>query len=147
MTRGATDETASTRREVATPGTAFDRALGEVTAQGVVCAVLRGALGGAARASGGAAAGTAVARLEERLRRAQLEDEVPVDVDTEVLARFLVTVRDGLAVQVAGGVDPEELHRTVEVALRVWRSVRAGSGPVAGRPVVTAPPPGAITVR
>jgi AcrR family transcriptional regulator len=59
-------------------------------------------------------------RLEERLRRAQAEGDLPATSDPALLARFIMTVSAGIAVQAAGGADRDELHRVADVALHSW---------------------------
>ncbi len=59
-------------------------------------------------------------RLRERFVRAVLEGDLPADVDCADLARYLVTVLHGIAVQAAGGTNRDELRRVAELALRAW---------------------------
>jgi hypothetical protein len=42
------------------------------------------------------------------------------DVNPADLARFVVTVIQGIAVQAAGGSSRNELRRVAEMALRAW---------------------------
>jgi AcrR family transcriptional regulator len=58
--------------------------------------------------------------IRDRLERAQAEGDLPVDVDPADLARYLVTILRGMAVQAAGGAKRKELQRVVELAMRVW---------------------------
>jgi AcrR family transcriptional regulator len=60
------------------------------------------------------------ARLRRRLARARAEGDLPRGADPEDLARFLVTVMHGLAVQAAGGASRGQLRRVAETALRAW---------------------------
>jgi AcrR family transcriptional regulator len=62
----------------------------------------------------------ACARLEDRFRRARDEGDLPPTSDPALLARFVMTVSNGIAVQAAGGADRDELHRVAETALRNW---------------------------
>lgn len=55
-----------------------------------------------------------------RFRRARDEGDLPATSDPELLARFVMTVGNGIAVQAAGGADRAELHRVADVALRDW---------------------------
>jgi AcrR family transcriptional regulator len=64
----------------------------------------------------------AVARITERLQRAVEEGDLPADADAGVLARYLMTVSNGIAVQASGGVDADELHRVADAALVIWPS-------------------------
>lgn len=58
--------------------------------------------------------------LRRRLRRAQAEGDLPRDADPADLARYVVTVNQGLAVQAARGASRAELVRVVDTALRAW---------------------------
>lgn len=68
----------------------------------------------AARRSAGEAA------LRGRFARAAAEGDLPPDANPADLARYVMTVMHGLAVQAAGGARREELRRVAEVALRAW---------------------------
>jgi AcrR family transcriptional regulator len=60
--------------------------------------------------------------LRRRLERARVEGDLagdPADI-----ARFVMTVTDGIAVQAAGGTTREELLRAAEVALRALQQDR-----------------------
>ncbi|MEU9559441.1 TetR/AcrR family transcriptional regulator [Streptomyces fumanus] len=63
-----------------------------------------------------------VALLRDRLRRARAEGDLPAGADPDVLARYLMTVANGIAVQAVGGVPPEELRRVADLALQGWPS-------------------------
>jgi AcrR family transcriptional regulator len=65
------------------------------------------------RASGEAA-------VRQRFERARADGDLPADADPADLARYVVTVLRGMAVQAAGGANREELRRVVEMALRAW---------------------------
>jgi hypothetical protein len=45
---------------------------------------------------------------------------LPKDADAAALAKYVATFQQGLAVQMAGGVDRGELLKVVEVALGGW---------------------------
>ncbi len=60
------------------------------------------------------------AALRERLERAQAEGDLPGDADPELLARFIATVFQGMAVQAAGGARREDLTDVAHMALRAW---------------------------
>jgi AcrR family transcriptional regulator len=62
------------------------------------------------------------ARLRERFERARSEGELSPDDAPADLARYLVTVAHGMAVQAAGGSGPDEMRRVAEIALRAWPS-------------------------
>ncbi|MFE6285583.1 TetR/AcrR family transcriptional regulator [Streptomyces sp. NPDC057877] len=59
-------------------------------------------------------------RLRDRFRRAVDEGDLPSDADPELLARYLMTVANGIAVQAAGGVGRAELQQVADAALRNW---------------------------
>ena len=48
------------------------------------------------------------------------EGDLPAEADPRDLARYVVTVMHGMAVQAAGGASREELRRVAELALRAW---------------------------
>lgn len=122
------------------------RALLEPTARQVAAAVLEGSIRATTRAgspsgclgvqgslaAGGAAReirgmliawrNDAVAHLGDRFRRAVDEGDLPPDADPNVLARFIVTVSNGIAVQAASGASPDDLRHVADVALRNWPS-------------------------
>ena len=64
-------------------------------------------------------AGEAV--LRQRFERAREDGDLPADVDPADLARYVVTVLRGMAVQAAGGASREELRRVAALTLRLWR--------------------------
>lgn len=63
-------------------------------------------------------AGEKAVRL--RLKRAQAEGDLPPDANPSDLARYVVTVVQGIAVQAASGAAREELRRVIRTALRAW---------------------------
>jgi AcrR family transcriptional regulator len=65
------------------------------------------------RASGEAA-------VRQRFEGALADGDLPAGADPADLARYVVTVLRGMAVQAAGGASREELRRVVEMALRAW---------------------------
>jgi hypothetical protein len=60
------------------------------------------------------------ASLQQRFERAATEGDLPAGVDGADLARYVMTVIQGMAVQAAGGVSREELQRVIQIALRAW---------------------------
>jgi AcrR family transcriptional regulator len=58
--------------------------------------------------------------IRERFERARTEGDLPKDADPADLARYVMTVVHGLAVQAAGGARREDLLRVVATALRAW---------------------------
>jgi AcrR family transcriptional regulator len=60
------------------------------------------------------------AAIRRRFERARAEGDLPAGACPADLARYVVTVLRGLAVEAAGGAGREELRRVVELALRAW---------------------------
>jgi AcrR family transcriptional regulator len=60
------------------------------------------------------------AAIRQRFERALAEGDLAADADAADLARYLVTVMRGMAVQAAGGASRAELQRVAELALRAW---------------------------
>ena len=58
--------------------------------------------------------------VRQRLKRAQAEGDLPQDANSADLARYVVTVIQGIAVQAASGAARNELGRVIENALRAW---------------------------
>ncbi|WP_225439668.1 TetR/AcrR family transcriptional regulator [Amycolatopsis eburnea] len=58
--------------------------------------------------------------LRERFQRAVDEGDLPAGAEPELIARYVMTIANGLAVQAAGGATREELQRVAELALRNW---------------------------
>ena len=56
----------------------------------------------------------------KRFQRAVADGDLPADADPADLARYLVTVMRGVAVQAAGGASRAELRRVAALALRAW---------------------------
>jgi hypothetical protein len=64
-----------------------------------------------------------VSRVRSRFQRALDDGDLPPDADPGLLARQLVTVSDGIEVQVSGGVGAAELQEVVDVILQAWPPV------------------------
>jgi AcrR family transcriptional regulator len=60
------------------------------------------------------------AAVRRRFKRAQAEGDLPADSNPADLARYVVTISQGMAVQAAGGASSEELQRVVRTAMRAW---------------------------
>lgn len=126
------------------PASYGTRALGERTARAVAAAFLHGSVDattGRGRPHGclgiqGALATSpadrrirdilsewrddAQSRLAERFQRARDEGDLPSTSDPELLAQFLMTVSNGIAVQASSGTDPERLRKVADAALVNW---------------------------
>ena len=58
--------------------------------------------------------------LHRRLQRAKREGDLSPQADPAELARYIMTVLQGMAVQGADGASPDQLRRVAQVALRAW---------------------------
>ncbi|USX52798.1 TetR/AcrR family transcriptional regulator [Lentzea sp. HUAS12] len=58
--------------------------------------------------------------LRDRFQRAVDEGDLPAGADPDLLARYLMTISNGISVQATGGATEEELQRVADVALRNW---------------------------
>lgn len=58
--------------------------------------------------------------LRERFKCAQADRELPQDADAAGLARYLITVANGICVQAASGASRKELRQVAELALAGW---------------------------
>ncbi|MET4921702.1 TetR/AcrR family transcriptional regulator [Streptomyces sp. PSRA5] len=61
-----------------------------------------------------------VSLLRDRLQQAVDEDDLRPDADPELLARHLMTVANGIAVQAAGGITRDVLQQVADMTLRSW---------------------------
>lgn len=126
------------------PSSFVREAMEEPTARAVVCRLLRGAaemhtdprtppgclmVHGALSCSGGADSvrrelnsrrAAAETALRRRLARAKAEGDLPADANPADLARYVMTIIRGMAVQASGGASRAELLRVVRTALRAW---------------------------
>lgn len=59
-------------------------------------------------------------RLRERFQQALDDADLPPGADPGLLARYLMTVSNGIAVQAASGVRDDELHQIADTALLNW---------------------------
>jgi AcrR family transcriptional regulator len=66
--------------------------------------------------------------VRRRFERAQADGDLPADCDPADLARYVVTVLRGMAVQAAGGAGREELRRVAEMAMQAWPGRRPARG-------------------
>jgi AcrR family transcriptional regulator len=58
--------------------------------------------------------------LCERFARAHEEGDLPKNANPAALARYLMTVSNGICVQAASGASAEELHEVASMALMSW---------------------------
>jgi hypothetical protein len=59
-------------------------------------------------------------RLHDRFQRAVDEGDLPPGTDPGLLARYVMTVANGIAVQAASGVSRDDLQKVADTALRNW---------------------------
>jgi AcrR family transcriptional regulator len=62
--------------------------------------------------------------LRERFARARAEGDLPLDADPATLARYVVTLVYGIAVQAATGTPREALRQIIDTALHGWPTHR-----------------------
>ncbi|MBP2328314.1 AcrR family transcriptional regulator [Kibdelosporangium banguiense] len=62
-------------------------------------------------------------RLRERFQRAVDEGDLPADANPDLIARYVMTLANGIAVQASGGACSEDLRRVADAALRHWPPV------------------------
>ncbi|MEU4678835.1 TetR/AcrR family transcriptional regulator [Micromonospora sp. NPDC023737] len=60
------------------------------------------------------------ALLGDRFRQAVAEGDLPAGADPEKIARYVMTIANGVAVQAAGGATCEDLQQVADAALRNW---------------------------
>lgn len=58
--------------------------------------------------------------LRQRFERAVAEGDLPTGADPAALARYLMTINQGLSIQAASGASRAELIEVAEIALRAW---------------------------
>lgn len=61
-------------------------------------------------------------QLRARLQRAAAEGDLPAGSDPDSLARYVMTVAQGLGVQAVAGVQRRQLHQVVDVTMAGWPS-------------------------
>ncbi|MEU6784988.1 TetR/AcrR family transcriptional regulator [Nonomuraea angiospora] len=62
-------------------------------------------------------------KLTDRFRRAVEEGDLPPETDPPVLAKYVITIGNGIAVQAAGGAERDILQLVADAALRSWPPV------------------------
>jgi AcrR family transcriptional regulator len=58
--------------------------------------------------------------IRQRFARAKAEGDLPRDANPGDLARYIITVFQGMAVQAASGATRKDLRRIADTALRAW---------------------------
>lgn len=87
---------------------------------GVQASLAAGEPGRSARDTLAAWRNDAISLLQERFQRAVDEGDLPAGTDPGLLARYLMTVGNGIAVQAAGGAARDDLQKVADMALRQW---------------------------
>lgn len=118
-------------------------ALSQPTARGVAEALLKGAacscgpgkVRGCLLVQGALACGNSAASirkdlcarrakievaLRERFERAAREGDLPAGANPAALAKFVATFQNGIAVQMAGGADRDQILAAVDTAMNAW---------------------------
>src|SRR6266404_5110357 len=89
------------------------------------CLMVQGALAvgdaaGSVRKEAAARRIAAEVALRRRLQRAKREGDLPQNADPTELARYVMTVLQGMAVQGTNGATRVQLRRVAQLALRAW---------------------------
>jgi AcrR family transcriptional regulator len=63
-------------------------------------------------------------KLKDRFDRAKTEGDLPAETDTEVLARYLGTVLQGMAIQANNGATSEQLRQVAQMTLLAFPRAR-----------------------
>ena len=88
------------------------------------CLMVQGALAvgdaGSVRKEAAGRRATSEVALRRRLQRAKREGDLPKNADPAELARYVMTVLQGMAVQGADGASHDQLRRVAKIALRAW---------------------------
>jgi AcrR family transcriptional regulator len=67
-------------------------------------------------------------RLRNRFARAREIGDLPANTDPEALARLVLVIGWGMAVEAQSGASREDLHRTIAAALAAWPTNRRPRG-------------------
>src|SRR6266849_923474 len=89
------------------------------------CLMVQGALAcgdaaGSVRKEAAARRAASETALRRRFQRAKREADLPRNADPTELARYVMTVLQGMAVQGADGAGRDQLSRVAQIALRAW---------------------------
>jgi AcrR family transcriptional regulator len=69
--------------------------------------------------------------LRDRFKQAVDEGDLPPDTDPDLLARYLMTVANGIAVQAASGATRTHLQQVADMALQSWPPATSPAQPSA----------------
>jgi AcrR family transcriptional regulator len=73
--------------------------------------------------------------LRQRLERARKNGDLPKGANPAALARYLLTVSNGICVQAASGASAKELHEVASMALMGWPGAGVPAKPHLSEPV------------
>jgi AcrR family transcriptional regulator len=73
------------------------------------------------------------AALRRRLEQAKADGDLPQAADTAALARYVMTVAQGMAIQAASGASREALHQVIATALLAWPTGNPAASSRSGR--------------
>lgn len=62
--------------------------------------------------------------LEERLKRAQKEGDLPITLNASALARFMATLMQGVAVQAKAGVAASQIRSMLDLVMQLLQSLK-----------------------
>jgi AcrR family transcriptional regulator len=66
--------------------------------------------------------------ISKRLERARAEGDLPGGAEPDALARYIVAVMRGMAVEAASGAKGRDLYQIVDTAMRAWPASKRGAG-------------------
>lgn len=58
--------------------------------------------------------------IESRLQRGIAEGDLPADTEVKALARFVITVQQGMSIQARDGATPADLDAVAATAMQAW---------------------------
>ena len=58
--------------------------------------------------------------MRKRFKRFKSNGALPADADPDALARYVLTVGWGMAVEAQSGASRDDLYRTVKLVLKSW---------------------------
>jgi hypothetical protein len=63
-------------------------------------------------------------RLRDRFAVARDSGDLPANADLDALARLVLVIGWGMAIEAQSGASREDLHRTISVALAAWPTTK-----------------------
>ncbi len=72
--------------------------------------------------------------LRERFKCAQLQGDLPASADPAALARYRVTIANGMCVQASAGAQAEDLQSVATLALSAWPTAESGKQKKTAKP-------------